>query len=307
MQVLAPLRRAQQAVARSLGVFISDSGRGLLEVSHNSLAFLGLVVFAALVFAAGREDVRHQAETIALQWLQSRQEARSLDAGDVLPGVADGDAVQRATAIDPSKLTREQALVARWIARKYKVAQEPVGRLVHEAWMMGSRAGIEPTLILAIVAVESSFNPFAQSAMGAQGLMQVMTRVHDEKYEAFGGTHAAFDPVSNLRVGVQVLKECIARAGGVQEGLRRYVGASAMDDDGGYASRVLAEQARLRDAAMGKVVPLVANAPAANSSQAPSNDAGTTVPVDRPVGKPAASPVPPDKASRESEQLALLR
>ena len=92
------------------------------------------------------------------------------------------------------------------------------------------------------MAVESSFNPFAQSPVGAQGLMQVMTQVHDDKYEAFGGNHAAFDPVTNLRVGVQVLKECIARAGGLEAGLRYYVGAANLADDGGYAGKVLAEQ-----------------------------------------------------------------
>jgi hypothetical protein len=97
-----------------------------------------------------------------------------------------------------------------------------------------------------MMAVESSFNPFAQSPVGAQGLMQVMTRVHDDKYEAFGGAHAAFDPVSNLRVGVQVLKECIQRAGSLQEGLRYYVGAAGADSDGGYVVRVLAEHAHLR-------------------------------------------------------------
>ena len=76
------------------------------------------------------------------------------------------------------------------------------------------------------MAIESSFNPFAQSSVGAQGLMQVMTKVHDDKYEPFGGRHAAFDPVTNLRVGVQVLKECIARAGSLEAGLRYYVGAA---------------------------------------------------------------------------------
>ena len=102
------------------------------------------------------------------------------------------------------------------------------------------------------MAIESSFNPFAQSPVGAQGLMQVMTRVHDDKYEAFGGTHAAFDPISNLRVGVQVLKECIARAGSLEDGLRYYVGAANLDDDGGYAGKVLAEQDHMRSVAGGK-------------------------------------------------------
>jgi hypothetical protein len=119
--------------------------------------------------------------------------------------------------------------VAQWISRRYKVAPEPIGRLVQEAWSIGQRAGLDPTLILAIMAIESSFNPFAQSPVGAQGLMQVMTRVHDDKYEAFGGNHAAFDPVTNLRVGVQVLKDCIARAGSLQDGLRYYVGAANIE------------------------------------------------------------------------------
>ena len=79
------------------------------------------------------------------------------------------------------------------------------------------------------MAVESSFNPFAQSPVGAQGLMQVMTKVHDDKYEAFGGSLAAFDPVTNLRVGVQVLKECIRRAGSLEAGLRFYVGAGNLE------------------------------------------------------------------------------
>ena len=117
---------------------------------------------------------------------------------------------------------------------------------MQEAWQVGAQASLDPTLILAIMAVESSFNPFAQSPVGAQGLMQVMTKVHDDKYEAFGGNHAAFDPVTNLRVGVQVLKECIARAGSLEAGLRFYVGAANLGDDGGYAGKVLAEQSSLR-------------------------------------------------------------
>jgi hypothetical protein len=72
-----------------------------------------------------------------------------------------------------------------------------------------------------------------------------MTRVHSDKYESFGGQLAAFDPVANLRVGVKVLKECIARAGSVEAGLRHYVGAANLDNDGGYAAKVLAEQSRL--------------------------------------------------------------
>ena len=108
------------------------------------------------------------------------------------------------------------------------------------------------------MAVESGFNPFAQSTVGAQGLMQVMTGIHSDKYESFGGKMAAFDPVTNLRVGVKVLQECIQRAGSLNAGLKFYVGAANLGDDGGYADKVMAEHARLHQIATGRAVPLSA-------------------------------------------------
>ncbi len=246
------LKTAQQGVA----IFLRDVGHGLLDVSHNTLALLGLTVVAGLIFVGGTEDTRQRVESFALGWLQDRLEQRAEQDGNLLTSLAEPQAIRRATALEPDRLTREQAAVASWLSRRYRVAMEPVSRLVQEAWSLGARGKVEPTLILAVVAIESSFNPFAQSPMGAQGLMQVMTRVHDDKYQAFGGTHAAFDPVTNLRVGVQVLRDCIAKNGGVDEGLRCYVGVThPSGDDNGYSHKVLSEQRALQQVAQGKAVP----------------------------------------------------
>lgn len=288
-RAFALMRQAQHATVRSVSVFAGDVGRGLLEISHNTLALVGLAAIALLVFAVGRADVRGELEVVALQWLQTRHEERELASGNVLAAVAEPEAVTRATAADLKQLTRQQATLATWISRRYKVAPEPIGALVQEAWTIGQRAGLDPTLILAVMAVESSFNPFAQSNVGAQGLMQVLTRVHDDKYVSFGGNHAAFDPISNLRVGVQVLKECIRRGGSLQEGLRYYVGAALLESDGGYVARVLAEQAHMRGVADGRNVPVTATntPPPAREAEAPPS--------------PGASPSSP------TEQVALLR
>jgi soluble lytic murein transglycosylase-like protein len=283
-------------------VFARDVACGLLEVSHNGLALVGLAVLTAATFFIGQPDLRHSAEKLALGWLQERHVARSESDGNLLLAVAEPDAVARATAADPRELNRQQAAVAQWLSRRYKVAPEPISRLVQEAWSVGQRARLDPTLILAIMAVESSFNPFAQSPVGAQGLMQVMTRIHDDKYEVFGGNHAAFDPVTNLRVGVQVLKECIARAGSLEDGLRYYVGAANLADDGGYASKVLSEQAHLRQVAAGKAVAL--NVP--QSGVIVPVRAATAAPADAP-GAPADATVPSERPSpaAASEQLAM--
>jgi Transglycosylase SLT domain len=246
--------RIIQSVRTSCAVFVRDVGNGLLEVSHNGLAFVGLAVVAVVAFFGSQHDMRKSVETAALGWLKERHEVRAENDGNMLVALAEPDAVARATAVDPSDLPRQQAAVATWLSRRYKVAPEPVARIVQEAWQLGARAKLDPTLILAVLAVESSFNPFAQSPVGAQGLMQVMTRIHDDKYSAFGGNHAAFDPLTNLRVGVQVLKDCIAQAGSVEGGLKYYVGAANMPDDGGYAAKVLGEQSHLKLVAAGKTV-----------------------------------------------------
>jgi len=296
------LRQSWRATAQSTAVFAGDVRRGLQVVSHNTLAVVGLLAVVVLAIGAGRPDLRHDVEQTALRWLQDRHEARTLASGDIISGLAEPEAIGRATAVDFKALNREQQALTQWIARRYKVAPEPVGALVREAWTLGERARLDPTLILAIVAIESSFNPFAQSPMGAQGLMQVMTRVHDDKYEPFGGTHAAFDPITNLRVGVQVLRECIARAGGVTEGLRFYVGAALLDSDGGYAAKVMAEQAHMRNVADGRSVPVNASnnpPPAPRDAAAEPRDLTGAQPM--PAAAPASTP------RNQPEQVALAR
>jgi Transglycosylase SLT domain len=285
----------------SASVFARDTGHGLLEVSHNTFALLGLMVVGGLLFISSRTDLRHEIEASTLGWLQERQEARAEPDAKLAAELSEPDAIARATAIDPKELSRQQALVAQWLSKRYRVAPEPISRLVKEAWYLGDRVKLDPTLILAIMAIESSFNPFAQSNVGAQGLMQVMTQVHDQKYEAFGGNFAAFDPVTNLRVGVQVLKECIARAGSLEAGLKHYVGAANLPEDGGYAARVLTEQGHLRMVANGKTVAL--NVPSTAPQAATTAAAATTssVSVATAASSPAAKITP--EAAMESPRL----
>lgn len=235
--------------AHAVRVFTADVAQGFFEITHNSFALLGLAVVFATVTLAARPDLRQLGETRLAGWLQARQVA-------ALGMVPELDAVDRATALNPKDLPKQQAAVAYWLSKKYRVAPEPLSALVAEAYEVGTKNRMDPTLILAVMAVESGFNPFAQSTVGAQGLMQVMTGIHSDKYESFGGRLAAFDPVTNLRVGVKVLQECIQRAGSVQAGLKFYVGAANLGDDGGYADKVMAEHARLQQVATGRAVPL---------------------------------------------------
>ncbi len=238
---------AARRVNWGLRAFASSIVSGFLQLTHNGFALVGLAVIFVVITLSTQPELRQAGELRLMGWLQNRQ------LGDVMGGV-ETDAIERATATNPNDLPKQQAAVAYWLSKKYRVAPEPLSALVAEAYEIGNRTKLDPTLILAVMAVESGFNPFAQSPVGAQGLMQVMTKIHSEKYETFGGKLAAFDPITNLRVGVKVLQECIARAGSLEGGLRAYVGASSIDDDGGYAGKVMAEHARLHGVATGREI-----------------------------------------------------
>ena len=279
------MRRLQKDIGNSLANIADDIAQGFFEIIHNSFALVGLTVVFAVITLTARPDLRQAGEGKLMSWLLERREAAV--------GFTEPDAIDRATAANPKDLPRQQASLAYWLSKKYGVAPEPLSVLVAEAFEIGQKAKLDPTLILAIMAIESGFNPFAQSPVGAQGLMQVMTNIHHAKYENFGGKLAAFDPVTNLRVGVKVLQECIARAGSVEAGLKFYVGAANLESDGGYAAKVMAEHARLQAVVGGR-------APTYNSSPAMRT---------RLVVPPSASPVvdreADDKASEKIAGLAV--
>lgn len=241
--------KTSEKFTKGLRIFASDIAQGFFEITHNGFALLGLAVMFAIITLTARPEIRQAGEAQLMGWLQERQTNEAGFASSM-------EAIDRTTATHPHHLPKQQAAVAFWLSKKYNIAPEPLSALVAEAYDIGARTKLDPTLILAIMAIESGFNPFAQSPVGAQGLMQVMTKVHTDKYDSFGGRLAAFDPVTNLRVGVKVLQECIARAGSLEGGLKFYVGAANLEDDGGYAAKVLAEHNRLQAVAAGRAVPL---------------------------------------------------
>ena len=239
---------ASKSLSQSLRRTTATVAKGFFDITHNSIALIGVTVIFIAIALFARPELRELGEVTLFGWLQERQ-------AEVTGLIKDPVAVERATAANPKDLPKQQASLALWLSKKYHVAPEPISAIVSEAFEVGSRVRLDPALILAVMAVESGFNPFAQSHVGAQGLMQVMTRVHSDKYQNFGGEFAAFDPLANLQVGVKVLLDCIRAAGSIEGGLRNYVGAGADNDDNGYTVKVMAEYSRLQQVALGRAVP----------------------------------------------------
>ena len=154
--------------------------------------------------------------------------------------------------IDPQALDsnlmgslQNQRAVADFFEKKYSLDRSKIEEYVSNTILIAKEVNIDPVLLLAVISVESNFNPNTKSHAGAEGLMQVMTSVHKDKYAIFGGTSEAVKPEVNIRVGAYILKYLIATAGSLRNGLKYYVGAANAEDDGGYADKVMAERNRL--------------------------------------------------------------
>lgn len=146
----------------------------------------------------------------------------------------------------PEPLDASQRAVVDFLSRRFLVASEATSGIVAAAWRAAARTGLDPLLVLAVIAVESRFNPLAESAMGAKGLMQIIPRYHRTKLAEHGGDQAVLDPESNIQVGARILQEYIHRTGTLEGGLQLYNGASR-DESASYAQKVMSERLRLEE------------------------------------------------------------
>ena len=158
----------------------------------------------------------------------------ALPAGASLPVLAVGDPA-RARA----------AAVAEYIAKRYRIADAAATALRRRLpTAPPSSHRVDALLVLAVMAIESRYNPVAESVMGAKGLMQVIPKYHPEKLSDHGGEQALLEPEVNIMVGAQILREYYRRFGDIETALQMYAGA--LDEPTSqYSNKVLAEKARL--------------------------------------------------------------
>lgn len=166
------------------------------------------------------------------------------DSPDELSQAGAGAAPEAQAALGPAEESRYRAL-SEFVANRYRVSQEVSFDLVSLAHGVGQHLQLDPLLIIAVIAIESRFNPIAESVAGAKGLMQIIPKYHSDKLQAFGGEKAIFDPATNIQVGAQILKEYIRSTGNLGIALQMYAGALG-DGDDQYTNKVLNEKLRLQ-------------------------------------------------------------
>jgi soluble lytic murein transglycosylase-like protein len=199
------------------------------------LVVLGLLAFSMLVLPAGRARL--------VAWSDLALEA-------MRPSVGRTTSVYGEVS---ANLTVEQQRVARWIANRHRVSLNRIEQLVEMSYQTAANYRLDPFLLLAVISVESGFNPYAESPVGAIGLMQIMPKIHEEKFKPFGGVSQALDPWVNMQVGAQILREYLDRFGTETDALRAYVGVGPTRETE-YPNRIARIRERLVAASIGRAL-----------------------------------------------------
>ncbi|HOY00124.1 MAG TPA: transglycosylase SLT domain-containing protein [Zoogloea sp.] len=208
----------------------------MLHFAHGGLLVAGLIV---TLFVASR---------IANHGIQGLSLGSFTEDPAITAMVEDAEPELVQVVESPSaKLSPDLQRVKIYIAKRYQVSAVALEPLLASAQQTGRNVGVDPLLLVAVMAIESRFNPFAESPMGAQGLMQIIPKWHPDKVDVKSDRAALFDPDTNIRVGAQVLKEYIQTTGSVERALQQYNGSS--DPATPYANKVMAVKAALAQAA----------------------------------------------------------
>jgi soluble lytic murein transglycosylase-like protein len=113
-----------------------------------------------------------------------------------------------------------------YIKERFKISESKAAMIVSEAFRNGLKQGLQPELILAVIAVESKFKEKAVSPAGARGLMQVLASAHSKKVKKIGGLPALYDPRKNISLGTHILAQYKdVSNGNIRRTLLRYNGS----------------------------------------------------------------------------------
>jgi soluble lytic murein transglycosylase-like protein len=289
-------KAAQQSAARASSAL--EATKNYASTVRHAVLILGIFAIALLTLLFVKPEIADQLQQIS-PFAQKDPVNDTARQAPVLPNAAASVVTTAAVAEMPAThpaiirsasrprpvqasagTAMQQKWVAYWLAKRYRVAGDAIHMLVSTSYQVAKEIKLDPLLILSVIAIESRFNPLSESPVGAQGLMQVMSKIHQDKFQKHGGIAAALNPVANIKVGSSILKEYVVQGGSIEAGLKKYVGAAAFATDSGYGRKVLTEYRYLQEVATGKKVPAYATTRTASRAlpKTAKNDAPAALP-----------------------------
>lgn len=213
----AASRRRSVALALLLAAFVSGAGAalGLLKQPNpqRHIEQLALAAATAVDVARAAEGRARAAEARARELENALRAAQSrIDALSAFGAAEEMRDYQEAQRLGIAKVIKDST--ALWGDQRKHV----LAALVREA----RRNGLDPVLVAAVIQVESSFDPFAVSEVGARGLMQLMPPTaqwllqndRDSSTDPKLRPSHLFNPVLNIELGTAYLAKLLGQFDG---------------------------------------------------------------------------------------------
>lgn len=217
---------------KSLRRFAGHAAGFFLNFAHGSLLVAGVLVVVLGAYQYAAHGIDGLNPRVVFQTSSPEDLVEVVDTPEI-------------AVVDTGKLSTEYARLVQYIAKRHKVSATGLEQLVRTAIQEGHSTKVDPVLILAVTSIESGFNPLAESVFGAQGLMQIIPRFHQDKIDASRGAVALLEPTENIRVGARILREYMRNSGGLETALQQYGGVSDASNMT-YALKVMSEVERFR-------------------------------------------------------------
>ena len=163
---------------------------------------------------------------------------------DITPDERDEFRDDITTPIVPENNQPERDIWVDWVSSKilpFEKSEHEAKAIARWVWIYAQRHGIDPALVLGLITIESRFDPYATSSVGAQGLMQIMPFW---KKELGSENDNLYDVATNIRYGCAILKHYIKRYKTPQKALAAYNGSKGKV---AYPNKVLSQVARFKE------------------------------------------------------------
>lgn len=230
--------------AGTAGVQLKAKAKKLITARHKGalVAILGfgfLLTLPLIVFFTNPEEKQHLTQGTATM--------RIVEHHVGLLDVTPEERVEFKKLLEVSPVSNENSSELQLWSAKVKDDIMAFGKNEHEAsaisrwvWLYAKSHNLDPTLVLALISIESRFDPFAISSVGAQGLMQVMPFW---KEEIGSPDDNLFDVATNIRYGCAILKHYMKRYHSSKKALAAYNGSLGRDK---YPNKVFAQLSRFK-------------------------------------------------------------
>ncbi len=230
--------------AGTAGVQLKAKAKKLITARHKGalvviLGFGFLLTLPLIVFFTNPEEKQHLTQGTATM--------RIVEHHVGLLDVTPEERVEFKKLLEVSPVSNENSSELQLWSAKVKDDIMAFGKNEHEAsaisrwvWLYAKSHNLDPTLVLALISIESRFDPFAISSVGAQGLMQVMPFW---KEEIGSPDDNLFDVATNIRYGCAILKHYMKRYHSSKKALAAYNGSLGRDK---YPNKVFAQLSRFK-------------------------------------------------------------